>query len=94
MSCLKELKQYLPIIDDETFKVHVNEQKNDIAKWLEQISKPFGVRMSSVKDKNELIKQINEWKGKEPEPSSPAPKQPAEAKPKADEQAPKQEPKK
>ncbi|MCK4997518.1 DUF87 domain-containing protein [Candidatus Pacearchaeota archaeon] len=91
ISCLKELKQYMPILDDETFAIHVNEEKNEIAKWLEQISKSFGARMSSVKDKKELIKQINAWDGKEksviptkkttkPKPTS---KKPASPKPKA-----------
>ena len=65
ISCLKELKQYMPILDDETFAIHVNAEKNDIAKWLENISKSFGVRMASVRDKKEMIKQINEWDGKE-----------------------------
>jgi hypothetical protein len=65
ISSLKELKQYLPIIDDETWAIHVNAQKHDVAKWLELVSKPFGARMASVKDKKEFIKQVNDWKGKE-----------------------------
>ena len=73
ISSFKELKQYLPIIDDETWAVHVNAQKHDIAKWLEQVSKPFAARMSSVKDKAEFIKQVNEWKGKEPTATPPKP---------------------
>lgn len=71
VSSLKELKQYLPIIDDETWAVHVNDQKHDVAKWFEQLSRPFAARLMSVKDKNEFIKQVNAWKGEQP-PSAPA----------------------
>ena len=86
VSSLKELKQYLPIIDDETWKIHVNEQKHDIAKWFKQLSKPFAARLASVKDKNEFIKQVNDWKGKESAPTLTAQKPASTTQPKPAEQ--------
>ena len=66
ISTLKELKQVLPNIDEEIFKIHVNAQRNDISKWFEQLSKTFGAKLKSVTEKAELIKEIETFKGDQP----------------------------
>jgi len=87
ISSLKELKEVLPNVDDEIFKLHVNVEKNDIAKWFEQISKVYAARLKSVIEKPELIKQINDFKLGEPKaplpvaPKSHAPKPKSSANP-------------
>ena len=73
ISSLKELKDTLPNLDEEIFKVHVNDQKNDIAKWFEQISKPAAARLISLKDKAELTKQVNDFKIEDLQAKAPAP---------------------
>jgi capsular polysaccharide biosynthesis protein len=79
ISSLKELKEVLPNLDEEIFKIHVNEQKNDIATWFsEQFSKTFGAKIKSIITKEELIKEINEFKGDKK--TSPAPAKPTRAK--------------
>ncbi len=66
ISSLKELKNFLPTLDDEVFTLHVNAEKNDIATWFsEQLSKTFGARLKSCTDKAEMIKEIESFKGDE-----------------------------
>ncbi|MCK5450088.1 hypothetical protein KAI32_04425, partial [Candidatus Pacearchaeota archaeon] len=78
VSSLKEMKNVLQGLDDEIFKIHVNENKNDIAKWFEQYSKTFAARLKSLKNKEELLKEIVLFKGGE-EKTKPVipPKEPA-----------------
>ncbi|MCD4771342.1 DUF853 family protein [archaeon] len=75
ISSLKELKTVLPNLDDEIFKLHVNEQKNEIATWFEQLSKTFGAKLKSVTDKTELINEVENFKGDKP-PKAPVPPTP------------------
>jgi hypothetical protein len=63
ISSLKELKTVLPTLDEEVFKIHVNQQKNEISSWFEQISKTFAPRLKSIIDKEEMIKEIESYKG-------------------------------
>lgn len=55
VSSLGELKDVLPNLDVEIFKLHVNDQKNDIAKWLEGLSPDLAVKAKTKKTKQELI---------------------------------------
>ena len=52
-----------PNIDEEIWNIHVNEEKHDIAKWFEQLSKDYAARMLSVREKSEIIKLVNAFKG-------------------------------
>ena len=65
ISTLKELKDVLPNLDDDIFKTHVNDQKNDIAKW---ISDNFSDNsLAGIKTKPEMIKALqNVGKSKSP----------------------------
>ncbi len=65
ISSLKELKNVLPTVDEEIFAIHVNAEKNDIATWFEQLSKTFAAKIKSVIDKEEMIKEIGEFRGDE-----------------------------
>ncbi|MEM0465957.1 MAG: hypothetical protein QXW97_04645, partial [Candidatus Pacearchaeota archaeon] len=65
VSSLRELKNYIPNMGLDIFKVHVNENKNDIAEWIgKYISKEFGEKLKNVISKSEMIKILNEF-GKE-----------------------------
>ncbi len=66
---LKELKDLLPNMDSDIFQTHVNEQKNDIAEWMKQLSPEFAenIQLSpefaeNIKgtiNKEELIQKID-----------------------------------
>jgi hypothetical protein len=56
---LKELRDVLPNMDAEIFKVHVNEQKNDIAEWIKQLSPEFAENIKGTLDKGELVQKID-----------------------------------
>jgi hypothetical protein len=58
VSSLKELKSVLPNLDNEIFKIHVNDKKNDIAEWLKQISEKHAEKIKSIKDKQKLIQEL------------------------------------
>ncbi len=58
VSSLKELKDVLPSLDDEVFKIHVNEEKNDISEWVaKEIDSGLGERLKG-KDKAGMLKEI------------------------------------
>jgi len=62
---LKELKNVLPGLDEEVLKTHVNENKNDIAKWIgENLSKELGESLKGIVEKQALISGLNNF-GKE-----------------------------
>ena len=63
---VKELRDYLPNMDDEIFKIHVNDEKNDISDWItNNFSKDEGEKYKSLKDKSEIIKVLMNF-GKSP----------------------------
>jgi hypothetical protein len=67
VSSLKELKSIIPNMDDEIFNIHVNEKKNDIAKWIEQISKEEAEKIAPIKTKKEMIVALENIGKKQPE---------------------------
>ena len=56
---LKELKDVLPNMDEEIFKTHVNETKNDIAEWIKQLSPEFAQNIQKTTNKQELTQKID-----------------------------------
>ena len=59
LSTLGELKDLLPTLDDEIFKLHVNDKKNDIAVWLEKLSPELATKVKPIRDKSQLIKILD-----------------------------------
>ncbi|HJX50580.1 MAG TPA: hypothetical protein VJ438_03905, partial [Candidatus Nanoarchaeia archaeon] len=55
ISTLKELKETLPGLDIDIFKIHVNAKKNDIAKWSEQISQDLSKKIAAETDKSKIV---------------------------------------
>ncbi len=74
---LEELAEALKIMDEEEYTHHVNPERNDFAKWVEESleKKDVAERMRVAKTKEELVKSI-----KEPIVSAP-PKREGHAKP-------------
>ena len=70
-SSFKELKDSFESIDDDVFKLHVNETKNDISKWLEQLAPSFATKVKGIKDKATMQKEIQSF---DPNKKAPAPK--------------------
>jgi hypothetical protein len=62
VSALGELKDVLPNMDDEIFKIHVNETKNEISKWFEQLSPEFAAELKPIIEKSKMIEKINSFK--------------------------------
>jgi len=96
ISSLKELKEVFEVMDDELFKFHVNEGKNDIADWVKSVGfKELGDKLAKIKDKDEMFKVLveaqkemsGEGKKKEGEESE-------EEKPEEDKKKPEKEPEK
>ncbi len=58
LSSLKELKDVLPTLDDDVFKTHVNENKNDIAKWISENFSPEDGKLVSLTDKSAMVKAL------------------------------------
>ncbi len=58
---LCELKEHLSEMDDNTFKSHVNEERNDFSEWVSNIvgDKTLGKKMSELKDKEEMSKAVD-----------------------------------
>ena len=67
MSTLGELKDLLPTLDDEIFALHVNDQKNDIATWLEKLSPELAAKVKPIKEKAALVEALKETDVKKPE---------------------------
>ncbi len=57
---LCELSEHLKEMDEETFKSHVNQEKNDFGEWVSNIigDKTLGKKMNELKDKNEMSKAL------------------------------------
>ena len=58
----KELITHLKKMDEETFKNHVNQEKNDFANWIEHVfhNKKIAKEMRKIKEKKELIILLTE----------------------------------
>jgi hypothetical protein len=66
VSSLKEMRETLPSIDEEVFKIHVNEDKNEIANWVEKnINPEIGKKLKNARTKEEIVKILNELNKKE-----------------------------
>ncbi len=65
VSSLNELKDVMPTFDDSVFKIHVNDNKNDIADWIgKEIDADLGKKVKDVKTKQEIMAIIQNF-GKE-----------------------------
>ncbi len=64
ISTLGELKDVLPNMDEEIFKIHVNDAKNDIAKWFEQLSPEFAAKLKPIREQSKMIEEINSFSTK------------------------------
>jgi hypothetical protein len=61
ISTLKELKETLPALDMEIFKIHVNANRNDIAKWAEQVSPDLSKKISAETSKSKIVLILEEF---------------------------------
>jgi uncharacterized protein YneF (UPF0154 family) len=70
LSTLGELKDLLPTLDDEIFKLHVNKQKNEISEWLKELSPELAAKIKPIIDKAEMIEELKTTakKDKKPKP--------------------------
>ena len=55
ISTLKELKETLPGLEGEIFKIHVNAKRNDISKWAEQVSKDLSKKIAAETEKSKIV---------------------------------------
>jgi len=55
-----ELIKCLKAMDDETFSFHVNDEKNDIAKWLRDVfdEQELASKVQDIKKRKELVAQL------------------------------------
>ena len=60
VSSLKELKNVLPKLNENIFESHVNEDKNEIAEWLSNLSKKEAKKIESIRDKEEMVEKLKE----------------------------------
>jgi len=58
VSSLKELQGVLPTMDEEIFKLAVNESKNAVADWIKQLSPEFAENIKTA-SRQELIQKID-----------------------------------
>ncbi|MEM2121202.1 MAG: DUF5752 family protein [Candidatus Woesearchaeota archaeon] len=58
---LEELLEHLKMMNDETFRYHVNQEKNDFAKWIFDIIKDEKLAndLKKTQNKSEFIKIVN-----------------------------------
>jgi hypothetical protein len=61
ISTLKELKETLPGLDEEIFKIHVNNKRNDISKWLEQVSSDLSKKIEKETDKSKIVLALEQF---------------------------------
>ena len=54
-----ELLDALEAMDDDGFKKHVNDQKNDIADWLVDVDKELADKVRTVKGRKEMFDAID-----------------------------------
>lgn len=69
ISSLKELKEYLPTMDEDVFKIHINENKNDIFNWIQENFGDECKKIEGILDKNKLSQSL-ELIGKEKGPEA------------------------
>jgi hypothetical protein len=68
VSSIKELKSVLPAMDEEIFQLQVNDKKNGIADWLEQILPKESVsQLRKTIDKKSLIAELENLSKKKDE---------------------------
>jgi hypothetical protein len=67
VSSLKELKEVLPNLDEDIFRLKITNNKNEISIWLEQISKELADKVKPEKTKQKII-EILATTNKKPEP--------------------------
>ncbi|MBN2096298.1 hypothetical protein JW752_02750 [Candidatus Peregrinibacteria bacterium] len=60
---LKELHQALSDMADETFAYHVNQEKNDFARWTEDVLKELDLakKLMKVKTRKAAIKALDTY---------------------------------
>jgi hypothetical protein len=58
----QELIDSLNAMDDNIFKQHVNEEKNDFSEWLENINKELADKVNKAKTKQEVISILEQNK--------------------------------
>jgi hypothetical protein len=65
ISSIKELQEVLELLDEEIFKIHVNENKNDIADWVESKveNKEMANKLRNMKTKEEMLNLLKTFKG-------------------------------
>ena len=58
---LYEFTNSLASMDDETFKHHVNKERNDFAEWIRHVLKDEGLanQISRLKNRGSILKKIN-----------------------------------
>src|SRR3989338_4667464 len=58
---LYEFTNSLASMDDETFKHHVNKERNDFAEWIRHVLKDEGIanQISRLKNRGSILKKIN-----------------------------------
>ena len=61
ISTLKELKETLPGLEDEIFKLHVNAKRNDISKWFEQVSPDLAKKVEKEMDKSKIVAALEQF---------------------------------
>jgi hypothetical protein len=52
---LKELKETLPGLDIEIFRIHVNAKRNDISKWVEQVSQDLSKKIAAERERSKIV---------------------------------------
>ena len=73
ISTIKELKETLPGLDEEIFKIHVNAKRNDISKWLEQVTSDLSKKIEKETDKSKIVLALDQFL-KESAPKEAVPK--------------------
>ena len=70
ISSLAEIKDMLPTLDEDIFKLHVNEEKNEISDWLKELSPSLATKLKPAINKADMIKILEAFDGKS-SPSKP-----------------------
>jgi hypothetical protein len=71
---IKELKETLPGLEGEIFRIHVNSKRNDISKWAEQVSQDLSKKLSIELNKSKIVLILEQFL-KEATPKESTPKQ-------------------
>ena len=61
LKSLKEMAESLPQLNNETFQHHVNKEKNDFSKWINDIigDKQLANDLLSSRNKDSFLKKVN-----------------------------------